>query len=70
MKIFNKFKNWFKTAKKIESIDATSFALGTEFNGKPNVRMVLLKHVTNEGFILDALPAAGIPLGPLKKHYF
>ena len=51
MNPFNKFRNWFKKAKKIESIDATSFALGTEFNGKPNVRMVLLKHFTNEGFI-------------------
>jgi pyridoxamine 5'-phosphate oxidase len=51
MNPYNKFKDWFKTAKKIKSIDPTSFALGTEYNGKPNVRMVLLKHITDEGFI-------------------
>ena len=49
---FSKFKKYFNMAKNKKVEDPTAFALGTcDSAGKPHVRMVLLKKITEGGFI-------------------
>ena len=49
---YKKFKNWFAQAKEKHPYDHTAFALSTvTIDGKPNIRMVLLKMVLNDGFV-------------------
>ena len=49
---YKKFKKWFKEVEKKNIQDPTAFALATSDRySQPHVRMVLLKKVTNEGFI-------------------
>lgn len=44
-------KEWLLQAKRTEINDADAIALATvDTNGHPNVRMVLLKRITNDGF--------------------
>ena len=46
------FKNWFKKAEATEINDPNAFALGTaDQKNQPSVRMVLLKGISNEGFV-------------------
>jgi len=46
------FKNWFKKAEATEINDPNAFALGTaDQKNQPSVRMVLLKGLSNEGFV-------------------
>jgi len=46
------FKAWFEDATKSEPDDPTAMALATaDENGIPSVRMVLLKHVSEAGFV-------------------
>jgi pyridoxamine 5'-phosphate oxidase len=46
------FKKWFDKAKKSEINDPNAVALGTsDTNGQPSVRMVLLKGLSDEGFV-------------------
>ena len=46
------FKNWFKKAEETEINDPNAVALGTaDQKNQPSVRMVLLKGLTNEGFV-------------------
>ena len=46
------FKNWFKKAEETEINDPNAFALGTaDQKNQPSVRMVLLKGLSNEGFV-------------------
>ena len=45
------FKNWLTEAEKSEIVNPTAMALATaDANGKPSVRMVLLKDVDDRGF--------------------
>lgn len=46
------FQEWFAAAKEIEPFDATAMAVATaDAAGEPSVRMVLLKHVDERGFV-------------------
>ena len=46
------FKNWFKKAEETEVNDPNALALGTaDQKNQPSVRMVLLKGLSNEGFV-------------------
>ena len=46
------FKSWLSEAEKSEPTDPTAVALATaDSNGMPNVRMVLLKGVDQQGFV-------------------
>jgi len=46
------FKNWFKKAEETEINDPNAVALGTADNkNQPSVRMVLLKGLSNNGFV-------------------
>ena len=46
------FKNWFEKAKETEINDPNAVALGTaDLTNQPSVRMVLLKGLSNEGFV-------------------
>ena len=46
------FKNWFKKAEETEINDPNALALGTaDQKNQPSVRMVLLKGLSNEGFV-------------------
>ncbi len=46
------FKNWFSVAEKNEINDPNAVAVATsDKNNQPNVRMVLLKGLSNEGFV-------------------
>jgi len=46
------FKNWFKKAEETEINDPNALALGTsDRKNQPSVRMVLLKGLSNEGFV-------------------
>ena len=46
------FKNWFSEAEKSEINDPNAFSLGTATSdGRPSVRMVLLKGLSNDGFV-------------------
>ena len=46
------FKNWFKKAEETEINDPNALALGTaDKTNQPSVRMVLLKGLSNEGFV-------------------
>ena len=46
------FKNWFKKAEETEINDPNAVALGTaDQKNQPSVRMVLLKGLSNEGFV-------------------
>ena len=46
------FKNWFSKAEEAEINDPNAVAIGTaDSNNQPNVRMVLLKGLSNEGFV-------------------
>jgi len=46
------FKNWFKKAKETEINDPNAVALGTaDQKNQPSVRMVLLKGLSDEGFV-------------------
>ena len=46
------FKKWFDKAKKLEINDPNAVALATaDIHKKPSVRMVLLKGLSNEGFV-------------------
>ena len=46
------FNNWFKVAKSHEINDPNALALATsDENNQPNVRMVLLKGLNDEGFV-------------------
>ena len=46
------FKNWFKRAEETEINDPNAVALGTvNQKNQPSVRMVLLKGLSNEGFV-------------------
>ena len=46
------FKNWFKKAEETEINDPNAVALGTaDQKNQPSVRMVLLKDLSNEGFV-------------------
>ena len=46
------FKNWFKKAEETEINDPNAVALGTtNQKNQPSVRMVLLKKLSNEGFV-------------------
>ena len=46
------FKKWFDKAKETEINDPNALALGTaDKNNQPSVRMVLLKGLSNEGFV-------------------
>ena len=46
------FKKWFDKAKKTEINDPNAVALGTsDINKQPSVRMVLLKGLSNKGFV-------------------
>jgi pyridoxamine 5'-phosphate oxidase len=46
------FKNWFKKAEEKEINDPNAVALGTsDQTNQPSVRMVLLKGLSNEGFV-------------------
>ena len=46
------FKNWFKKAEEKEINDPNAVALGTaDQKNQPSVRMVLLKGLSNEGFV-------------------
>ena len=46
------FKNWFKKAEESEINDPNALALGTaDQKNQPSVRMVLLKGLSNEGFV-------------------
>jgi|TARA_B110000046_G_C12852388_1_gene338324 pyridoxamine 5'-phosphate oxidase len=45
------FKKWFEKAKETEINDPNAVALGTSENNKSSVRMVLLKGLSNEGFV-------------------
>ena len=49
---YKKFKKWFKAVEKKKIQDPTAFALATsgKYN-QPHVRMVLLKKITDDGFI-------------------
>ncbi|MEE2695085.1 MAG: pyridoxamine 5'-phosphate oxidase [Pseudomonadota bacterium] len=51
MNPFNKFKKWFSLAEKNYPFDHTAFSLGTTYDDKPYVRMVLLKIILNDGFV-------------------
>jgi pyridoxamine 5'-phosphate oxidase len=47
------FQEWFAEAKKTEKDDPTAMALATsDAQGNPSVRMVLLKHADERGFVL------------------
>lgn len=49
---FALFAEWFEEAKKKEPNDANAMALATaDANGAPDVRMVLLKDVSGDGFV-------------------
>lgn len=49
---FALFDEWFAAAKAREPFEATAMALATaDRSGKPSVRMVLLKHVDDRGFV-------------------
>ena len=46
------FRNWFKKAEETEINDPNAVALGTaDKSNRPSVRMVLLKGLSNEGFV-------------------
>ena len=46
------FSNWFSDARKSETINPEAMALATSgLDGKPSVRMVLLKDFNQNGFI-------------------
>lgn len=46
------FQEWFAAAKAVEPFDATAMAVATaDASGRPSVRMVLLKHVDERGFV-------------------
>ncbi|MFL2889507.1 MAG: pyridoxamine 5'-phosphate oxidase [Pelagibacteraceae bacterium] len=46
------FKKWFEKAKETEINDPNAVALGTSnINNQPSVRMVLLKGLSNQGFV-------------------
>ena len=46
------FKKWFAAAEKSEINDPNAFSLGTATSdGRPSVRMVLLKGLSNDGFV-------------------
>ena len=46
------FKKWFAAAEKSEINDPNAFSLGTATSdGKPSVRMVLLKSLSDDGFV-------------------
>jgi len=46
------FKNWFKKAEETEINDPNALALGTaDQKHQPSVRMVLLKGLSNKGFV-------------------
>ena len=46
------FKNWFQKAEEAEINDPNALALGTaDQNNQPSVRMVLLKGLSNKGFV-------------------
>ena len=46
------FKKWFAAAEKSEINDPNAFSLGTATSdGRPSVRMVLLKDLSNDGFV-------------------
>ena len=46
------FKKWFAAAEKSEINDQNAFSLGTATSdGRPSVRMVLLKDLSNDGFV-------------------
>lgn len=46
------FQGWLKEAEEKETNDATAMSLGTvDKEGYPSVRMVLLKHVDDQGFV-------------------
>ena len=46
------FKKWFDKAKVTEINDPNAVALGTaDINSQPSIRMVLLKGLSNEGFV-------------------
>ena len=46
------FKKWFAAAEKSETNDPNAFSLGTATSdGRPSVRMVLLKGLSNDGFV-------------------
>jgi len=46
------FKAWFEDASRSEPTDPTAMALATaDANGIPSLRMVLLKHVSDAGFV-------------------
>ena len=46
------FKKWFKKAEETEINDPNAVALGTaDENNQPSVRMVLLKGLSNKGFV-------------------
>ena len=48
----NLFKNWFKKAEESEINDPNAVALGTaDQRNKPSVRMVLLKGLSDKGFV-------------------
>ncbi len=48
----NLFKNWFSEAEKSEINDPNAFAVATaDKNSQPNVRMVLLKGLSDKGFV-------------------
>ena len=48
----NLFKNWFSEAEKTEINDPNAVAVATsDSNNQPNVRMVLLKGLSEKGFV-------------------
>ncbi len=49
---FQLFQEWFAEAKKSEPFDPTAMAVATaDATGNPSVRMVLLKHADERGFV-------------------
>ena len=49
---FDQFKNWFVDTKNSEILEANAMTLATDSKyGKPSARIVLLKEVTETGFV-------------------
>lgn len=50
--LISEFQDWLKEAEEKEANDATAMSLATvDGEGYPSVRMVLLKHVDDQGFV-------------------
>lgn len=72
---FTLFQEWFAEAKATEPFDATAMAVATaDPQGRPSVRMVLLKHADERGFVfytnLESPKSADLKANPQAELCF